>query len=719
MNQILKFINRQQALSYQVAVRKYQRKNVFYFCSNQFDHSQNSRNQNIFLLNNLTSFLPKDYHYLLPQFQSLSYHQLMDQLIKVQQKEQYGQMNSNDLNSAQLSFLFSRILFYRQEYDQAIQILYFLNKTISEQYLNPSSPNYERLKQTDHNLNLTNSLLEMSQIFGIVGDQDSQQEYVDQAEEQFIEFLGTQEQKLEVSLKFLQSYRDLQDFDMVKEYENKIINLLDSLDNSPQFYPIYKNMLNYFEDTHQKQSLFTLGQKMIQIFSKYDELKQDIQGTVIPLLQQELNYSTFEGKKIREDIQVQKLEMRNSNTSRRQIQEIISKVSKLKYEKKYDDAIELSEQLLHKIMNDLPNQIPSDMLLICFNNLFVLYSCKNNNEKSAEYGQKWIKLTEKLQLPSHIVLSKSSVSTFYLKIQKLDEAQKNIDGAVQVLKQNPNCVDLTDRFITLCLQFQISFLNQQIPYEKAEENLQEALSLLEKLISENNVSSILHNKVVEMYTFLKSNQLKLLLKQIGNAYLKIKQLQKDFSLSYMDYIVYQDLTELSFIEKNYDESIRHVYQAIKIYEQLKSNQKHKGQDYDLTKKPRWVVLQYIKACIEVNRGDIDKGFQAINKYQGHSKQEESQSQAIKESHILQIQNNQKNYWSSRLQAETFFKLGQYNLAFNSINQALKYVQIIQDINLQKNTFEFKQQIKQFIPESQLIKDELIEVHRNQQQIAPN
>ncbi|KAL4507161.1 hypothetical protein ABPG72_001954 [Tetrahymena utriculariae] len=628
-------------------------------------------------------------------------------------------MNSNDLNSAQLSFLFSRILFYRQEYDQAISILYFLNKTISEQYLNPSSPSYERLNQTDHNLNLTNSLLEMSQMFGLMGDLDSQQEYVDQAEEQLVEFLGTQEQKLEVSLKFLQSYRDLQDIDKAKEQENKIINLLDSIDNSAQFYQLYKNMLKYFEDTHQKQSLFTLGQKMIQIFSKYNELKEDLLGTIIPLLRQELNYDTFEGKKIREDIQFQKLEMRDSNNSRRQIQEIISQVSKLKYEKKYDEAIELSEQLLHKIMNDLPNNIPSDLLLICFNNLFVLYSCKNNIEKSVEYGQKWIKLTEKLQLPSHIVLSKSSVSTFYLKIQKLDEAQKNIDSAVQVLKQNPNCVDLTDRFITLCLQFQISFLNQQIPYEKAEENLQEAITLLEKLISENKVSSILHNKVVEMYTFLKSNQLKLLLKQIGNAYLKIKQLQKDFSQSYMDYIVYQDLTELLFIEKNNDESIRHVYQAIKIYESLKTNQKNKDQDFDLTKKPRWVVLQYIKACIEVNRGDIDKGFQAISKYQIQNKQEENQSQAFKESPIQQIQNNQKNYWSSRLQAETFYKLGQYNLALNSINQALKQVQIIQDINLQRNTYEFKQEIKQFIPENQLMAEELIEIQRNQQQIAPN
>ncbi|KAL4492203.1 hypothetical protein ABPG73_003151 [Tetrahymena malaccensis] len=634
----------------------------------------------------------------------------MDYLVRIQQKEQYGQMNSSDLNSIQLSFLFSRILFYRQEYDEAISILYFLNKIISEQYLNPSSSNYDRFQQTDHNINLTNSLLEMSQMYGLMGDLASQQEYLDQAEEQFVEFLGTQEQKLELSLKFLQSYRDLQDLDKAKDQESKIIGFLDSIDNSTYFYPIYKNMLKYFEETHQKESLFMLGQKMIQTYSKYDELKEDLQGTVVPLLRQELNYDTLAGKQIREDIKNLKLEMRDSNNSRRQIQEIISQVSKLKYEKKYDEAIELSQQLLHKIMNDLPNNIPSDLLLVCFNNLFVLYSCNNNIEKSVEYGQKWIKLTEKLQLPSHIVLSKSSVSTFYLKILNLEQAQKNIDSAVQVLKQNPNCVDQTDKFITLCLQFQISFINQQIPYEKAEEKLQETLTLMEKLITENKISSILHNKVVEMYTFLKSNQLKLLLKQVGNAYLKIKQIQKDFSLSYMDYIVYQDLTELYFIEKNYDESISHVYQAIKIYEQLKKNQKHKDQDHDLSKKPRWVVLQYIKACIEVNRGDVDKGFQAINKYK---------VQDQKETPILQIQNNQMNYWSFRLQAETFFKLGQYNLALSSINQALKYVQIIQDINLQRNTYEFKQHIKQFIPESQQIADEFIEMNVNQQQIAPN
>lgn len=95
--------------------------------------------------------------------------------------------------------------------------------------------------------------------------------------------------------------------------------------------------------------------------------------------------------------------------------------------------MKLSHELLEKIMNDLPNNIPSDLLLIAFNNLFVLYALKNNFEMASEFGEKWVKLAEKLKIPSQIIQSRSNIATYYLKGKRLESAQNHIDATLSTL----------------------------------------------------------------------------------------------------------------------------------------------------------------------------------------------------------------------------------------------------------------------------------------------
>lgn len=102
---------------------------------------------------------------------------------------------------------------------------------------------------------------------------------------------------------------------------------------------------------------------------------------------------------------------------------MISKSNKLKFEKKFKEAITLSNSALRVLVEESPdNKIDPSLLLILFNNLFVLNAATENLELAPQFGKKWIKVAERLLSVPQIVSANCSMAVFYLKHNHLPNA---------------------------------------------------------------------------------------------------------------------------------------------------------------------------------------------------------------------------------------------------------------------------------------------------------